>query len=133
MIRLDDTDWSKHVMRDSHGTIPPRVSGLRLRIQECMAFTVLVSDATCQAHPTVVICCLTLMVHLVPLHTTTTVHELASLYICEIVCLHSLAESIISNRDFKFTSKFWRDSHKLLGTKLLMSTSFHPQTDEASE
>jgi hypothetical protein len=51
-IRLDDTDWSEHVMRDSHGTIPPRVSGLRLRIQECVAFAVLVSNATRWAHPT---------------------------------------------------------------------------------
>ena len=51
-IRLDDTDWSEHVMRDGHRTIPPRVSGLRLRIQECVAFAVLVSDATHRAHPT---------------------------------------------------------------------------------
>jgi hypothetical protein len=52
LIRLDDADWSEHVMRDSHRTTPPRVSGLRLRIMECVAFAVLVSDATCQAHLT---------------------------------------------------------------------------------
>ena len=50
-----------------------------------------------------------------------------------IVRLHGLAETIVSDRDSKFTSKFWHETHKLLGTKLLMSTSFHPQTDGASE
>jgi len=52
MIRLDNANWSKHMMRDGHRMIPSRVSRLRLRIQECMAFVVLVSDATHQAHPT---------------------------------------------------------------------------------
>jgi hypothetical protein len=51
-IRLDDADWSEHMMQDGHGTIPPRVSGLRLRIMEGVAFAVLVSDATCRAHLT---------------------------------------------------------------------------------
>jgi hypothetical protein len=46
VIRLDDADWSKHVTRDDHRMTPLRVSGLRLRIMECMAFTVLVSNAT---------------------------------------------------------------------------------------
>jgi hypothetical protein len=81
----------------------------------------------------VVICCLTSMVHLIPIRTTTTASELASLYIRDIVHLHGVAGSIISDRDSKFMSKFWRKMHKLLGTKLLMSTSFHPQTDGASE
>ena len=81
----------------------------------------------------VVLCRLTSMVHLVPIKTTTMASELAWLYIREIVRLHGLAESIVSDRDSKFTSKFWRETHKLLGTKLLMSTSFHPQTDGASE
>ena len=81
----------------------------------------------------VILCCLTSMVHLVPIRTTTTVSELVWLYVREVVRLHGLAETIVSDRDLKFTSKFWRETHKLLGTKLLMSTSFHPQTDGASE
>jgi len=81
----------------------------------------------------VVICRLTSMVHLVPIRTTTTASELAQLYIREIVRLHGLAGTIVLDRDSKFTSKFWRETHRLLGTKLLMSTSFHPQTDGASE
>jgi len=81
----------------------------------------------------VIICRLTSMIHLVPIRTTTTASELAWLYVREIVRLHGLAETIVSDRDSKFTSKFWHETHKLLGTKLLMSTSFHPQTDGASE
>jgi hypothetical protein len=81
----------------------------------------------------VVICRLTSMVHLVPVRTTTTASDLAWLYIREIVRLHGLATTIVSDRDSKFTSRFWRETHKMLGTKLLMSTSFHPQTDGASE
>jgi Integrase zinc binding domain len=81
----------------------------------------------------VVICRLTSMVHLVPIRTTIKASELAWIYVREIVQLHGLPQSIVSDRDSKFTSRFWRETHKLLGTKLLMSTSFHPQTDGASE
>jgi len=81
----------------------------------------------------VVICRLTSMVHLVPICTTTTASELAWLYVCKIVCLHGLAGTIVLDRDSKFTSKFWCETHRLLGMKLLMSMSFHPQMDGALE
>ncbi len=81
----------------------------------------------------VVICRLMLMVHLVPIRTTKKASDLTWLYVHKIVCLHGLPETIVSDHDSKFTSRFWCDTHKLLGTKLLMSTSFHPQTDGASE
>jgi len=51
----------------------------------------------------------------------------------EIVHLHGLPETIASDQDTKFTSQFWREMHRLLGVKVLMSTAFHPQTDGASE
>ena len=73
------------------------------------------------------------MVHLVPVNTTTKASELASLYVKEVVRLHRLPDSIVSNRDSKFMSMFWCETHRILGTKLLMSTSFHPQMDGASE
>lgn len=80
-----------------------------------------------------VICRLTSMVHLLPTKTTATAGEIATLFLKEIVRLHGLPGSIVSDRDPKFISKFWRELHRLMGTKLLMSTAYHPQTDGASE
>ena len=80
-----------------------------------------------------VICRLTSMVHLIPMHMTATVSDIAWLWLTEIVRLHSLPESIVSDRDPKFISKFWSELHKLLGVKLLKSTAYHPQTDRMSE
>ena len=75
----------------------------------------------------------TSMVHLVPTKTTVRASELAWMFVREIVRLHGLPTSIVSDRNSKFISKFWREVHRLLGTKLLMSTSYHPQTDGTSE
>ena len=81
----------------------------------------------------VVLCRLTSMVHLVPVTMTIRALQLACLYVKEIVRLHGLPETIVSDRDAKFTSAFWRETHRMLGAKLLMSTVFRPQTDGASE
>jgi hypothetical protein len=55
------------------------------------------------------------------------------LYLKEIVSRHGVPISIISDRDSRFTSNFWRSLQKALGTKLDMSTAYHPQTDGQSE
>ena len=81
----------------------------------------------------VIICRLTSLVHLVPINTTARASDLAWLYLRDVVRLHGLASSIVSDRDPKFTSKFWTELHRLLGGKLLMSTAFHPQTDGVTE
>jgi hypothetical protein len=81
----------------------------------------------------VIICRLTSMVHLVPIQTTIKASELAWIYVSQVVRLHGLPESIVSDRDSKFTAKFWMETHRILGTKLMMSTSFHPQTDGSTE
>jgi hypothetical protein len=81
----------------------------------------------------VVTCRLTSLCHLIPITTTTRASELAWLFLKEIVRLHGTPKSIVSDRDPKFTSAFWKEVHKLAGTRLLMSTAFHPQTDGVSE
>nr|GFA64933.1 reverse transcriptase domain-containing protein [Tanacetum cinerariifolium] len=51
------------------------------------------------------------------------------LYINEIVARHYVLVSIISDRNSRFTSPFWKSLQKVLGTQLDMSTAYHPQTD----
>ena len=59
--------------------------------------------------------------------------SLASLYIKEIVRMHGVPISIVSDKDPRFTSRFWHSLQKTLGTKLSFSAAFHPQTDGQSE
>nr|GEV99964.1 hypothetical protein [Tanacetum cinerariifolium] len=54
-------------------------------------------------------------------------------YAKEVVCRHRVPISIISDRDSKFTSRFWRSLQEDLGTRLDMSTAYHPKTDGQSE
>ena len=54
---------------------------------------------------------------------------MAELYVDEIVKLYGVPVSIVSNRDPKFTSRFWPKLQKALGTSLHFSTAFHLQTD----
>ena len=72
-------------------------------------------------------------VHLVPTTMTVTTRAIAWLILKEVVRLHGIPESIVSDSDTKFTSIFWKELHRLMGRKLLMSIAFHPQTDGATE
>ncbi|PRQ42384.1 putative nucleotidyltransferase, Ribonuclease H [Rosa chinensis] len=76
---------------------------------------------------------LTKSAHFLAVKETFSLDKLAKLYVDEIVRLHGVPESIVSDRDARFTSKFWRKVHKCLGTELQFSTAFHPQTDGQSE
>ena len=51
----------------------------------------------------------------------------------EIVSRHGIPVSIVSDKDPRFTSRFWKSFQDCLGTKLNMSTAYHPQTDGQSE
>ena len=62
-----------------------------------------------------------------------TAKEVAWLFLKEVVRLHGVPESIVLDHDTKFMSTFWCELHRLMGTKLLMSTAFHPQMDGATE
>ena len=76
---------------------------------------------------------LTKMAHFILTTTKVTAKETAELFLRYIFQYHGLPDNIISDRDPKFTSHFWKSLHEILGIKLLMSTAEHPQTDGQSE
>ena len=76
---------------------------------------------------------LTKSAHFIPLRVGYTMDKLAQLYIREIVRLHGIPTSIVSDRDPRFVSRFWKSLHQALGTRLHFSTAFHPQPDGQSK
>ena len=64
---------------------------------------------------------------------TFTLEEFYRLYIREIVRLHGVLVSIVSNKDPRFTAHFWKSFQRTMDTQLMMSTAFHPQTNGQSE
>ena len=71
---------------------------------------------------------LTKSAHFLPVRTKFSLDRLANLYINEIVRLHGVPVTIVSDRDPRFTSRFWPKLQNALGTTLHFSTAFHPQT-----
>ena len=69
---------------------------------------------------------LTKSAHFIQVKVTYNVEKLAKLYISEIVRLHRVPLSIISDRGTQFTSKFWKTLHAELWTRFDLSTAFHP-------
>jgi len=76
---------------------------------------------------------LTKSAHFIPYRVGHSVGEMARRYIQEIVRLHGVPASIISDRDPRFTSRFWGGLQEAMGSQLKLSTAFHPQTDGQSE
>ncbi|GJP78684.1 hypothetical protein CLOP_g8953 [Closterium sp. NIES-67] len=73
------------------------------------------------------------MGHFIPTHTTTRTEETAQLFVRYIISQHGIPTTLISDRDPKFTSKFWKELMSLLGTKRAMSSAYHPQIDGQTE
>ncbi|GJX05461.1 putative reverse transcriptase domain-containing protein [Tanacetum coccineum] len=76
---------------------------------------------------------LTKSAHFLAIREDYSTERLAKTYIDEIVALHGVPVSIISDRDGRFTSRCWQTVQKALGTRLDMSTAYHPQTDGQSK
>ena len=76
---------------------------------------------------------LTKSAHFLPIRNSDSLDKLAQLYVREIIRLHGTPVSIVSDRDPRFTSRFWPSLQNALGTRLYFCTTFHPQTDRQSE
>ena len=72
-------------------------------------------------------------IHFLLVKTMDLVKKLAKLYLKEIVWLHGVPVSIVSDQDTRFTSMFWKELQAGFGTRLKFSTASHPQTDGKSE
>ena len=70
----------------------------------------------------------TKMSHFIPCSDTITAKETAKLYWNNVGRLHGIPSVLISDRDPRFTSKFWRELWRLLGTDLRMGSGFHPES-----
>ena len=69
---------------------------------------------------------LTKTAHFLPFNTKWSVAKLARYYVREVVRLHDVPASIVSDRDAKFTSRFWQSFQEAIGTELQMSSAYHP-------
>ncbi|KAJ9536428.1 hypothetical protein OSB04_un000386 [Centaurea solstitialis] len=76
---------------------------------------------------------LTKSAHFLPIKESFSIDRLAQLYVDEIVMRHGVPISIISDRDSRFTSRFWQSLQAALGTSVDLSTAYHPQTDGQTE
>jgi hypothetical protein len=71
--------------------------------------------------------------HFIPVAHPFIALQIAQVFMDEVYRLHGLPEYIISDRDRVFTSAVWRELFKLTDTRLLMSSSYHPQSDGQTE
>jgi hypothetical protein len=76
---------------------------------------------------------LTKTTHFLPVHTTHRAEKYAEIYIDQIVSLHGIPKTIVSDRGAPFVAHFWEQLQESLGTQVIRSSAYHPQTDGQTE
>ena len=76
---------------------------------------------------------LTKSAHFIPVRDTYDVTDVERVFVSEVIRLHRFPTKIISDRDSRFTSRFWTSLQSALGTQLNLSTAYHPETDGQTE
>jgi hypothetical protein len=76
---------------------------------------------------------LTKSAHFILVSITYRVKQYAEIYVSHIVCYHAIPKTIIFDRGSIFVAHFWEQLHECLGTHLIRSLAYHPQTDEQTE
>jgi IS30 family transposase len=71
--------------------------------------------------------------HFILVNTNYKVQKYAEIYIARVLCLHRVLKTIISDRGSQFVARFWEQLHASLGTRLIHSSAYHPQTDGQTE
>ena len=71
--------------------------------------------------------------HFIPVNTTYSAKKYAEIYLDQIIRLHGVPKTIISDRGAQFIAHFWKQLQESLGTKLIRSSAYHPQTDGQTE
>jgi len=77
----------------------------------------------------VVVDTLTKVAHFIPVKSTFPASDVTQVFIRNVVRLHGVQKKIMSDKDAKLTSKFWKHLFVSLGIELVFSTTYHPQTD----
>jgi hypothetical protein len=88
-----------------------------------------------QAHDSiwVIVDRLTKTAHFLPVHTTHRTEKYAEIYIDQIIRLHGIPRTIVSDRGATFVARFWEQLQESLGTHVIRSSAYHPQTDGQTE
>jgi transposase InsO family protein len=71
--------------------------------------------------------------HIIPVNTNYNIQKYAEIYVARVLCLHGVPKMIISDQGSQFVARFCEQLHASLGTHLIHSSAYHPQTDGQTE
>ncbi|GKD59472.1 putative reverse transcriptase domain-containing protein, partial [Tanacetum coccineum] len=132
---LRDRYWWPRMKKDVAEYVSKCLTYLKIKVEHQMPSGLLQQPEIPIGHDTiwVIMDRLTKSAYFLPMRKDYKMERLARLYLNEIVARHGVPILIISDRDSRFTSRFWQSMREALGTHLDMSTAYHPQTDGQSE